>query len=143
MGLLSESDTQVLRQHLSVIDTPVSLILFTQTFGGSEGGPIAKQVLDEVASLNDKISVVEKNFVLDTDDRAKYGVEREPAIVVLRNGEDTRMRFLGAPTGYEFVPLIESILLAGTGKVELEPSTVKMLEAVTTPTEIKVFSTPT
>jgi alkyl hydroperoxide reductase subunit AhpF len=143
MGLLSESDTQVLRQHLSAIDTPVSLILFTRTFGGSEGGPIARQVLDEVASLNDKISVVEKNFVLDTDDRAKYGVEREPAIVVLRNGEDTRMRFLGAPTGYEFVPLIESILLAGTGKVELEPSTVKMLEAVTTPTEIKVFSTPT
>jgi alkyl hydroperoxide reductase subunit AhpF len=143
MGLLSDSDTQVLKQHLSAIDTPVSLILFTQTFGGSEGGPIAKQVLDEVASLNDHISVVEKNFVLDTDDRARYAVEREPAIVVLRNGEDTRMRFLGAPTGYEFVPLIESILLAGTGKVELEPATVKMLEAVTTPTEIKVFSTPT
>lgn len=143
MGLLSDSDTQVLKQHLSAIDTPVSLLLFTQTIGGSEGGPIAKQVLDEVASLNDHISVVEKNFVLDTDDRASYAVEREPAIVVLRNGEDTRMRFLGAPTGYEFVPLIESILLAGTGKVELEPSTVKMLDAVTTPTEIKVFSTPT
>lgn len=143
MGLLSDSDTQVLKQHLSAIDTPVSLLLFTQTIGGSEGGPVAKQVLDEVASLNDHISVVEKNFVLDTDDRASYAVEREPAIVVLRNGEDTRMRFLGAPTGYEFVPLIESILLAGTGKVELEPSTVKMLDAVTTPTEIKVFSTPT
>ena len=143
MGLLSDSDTQVLKQHLSAIDTPVSLLLFTQTIGGSEGGPVAKQVLDEVASLNDHISVVEKTFVLDTDDRASYAVEREPAIVVLRNGEDTRMRFLGAPTGYEFVPLIESILLAGTGKVELEPSTVKMLDAVTTPTEIKVFSTPT
>jgi len=143
MGLLSDNDAQVLRQHLSAIDTPVTLLLFTQTIGGSEGGPVAKQVLDEVASLNDRISVVEKNFVLDTEDRARYAVEREPAIVVLRNGEDTRMRFLGAPTGYEFVPLVESILLAGTGQVELEPATVKMLEAVTSPTEIKVFSTPT
>ena len=143
MGLLSDSDTQVLKEHLSVIDTPVSLLLFTQTFGGSEGGPIAKQVLDEVASLNDNISVVEKNFVLDTDDRARYGVEREPAIVVLRNGEDTRMRFLGAPTGYEFVPLVEAVLLAGTGKAELEPASEAMLAAVTTPTDIKVFSTPT
>ncbi|MCC7035208.1 MAG: hypothetical protein IT179_20505 [Acidobacteria bacterium] len=143
MGLLSDNDAQVLRQHLSAIDTPVTLLLFTQTIGGSEGGPVAKQVLDEVASLNDRISVVEKNFVLDTEDRARYAVEREPAIVVLRNGEDTRMRFLGAPTGYEFVPLVESILIAGTGQVELEPATVKMLEAVTSPTEIKVFSTPT
>lgn len=143
MGLLSASDEAVLRQHLSAIDTPVSLLLFSQTIGGSESGPIARQVLGEVASLNDKISIVDKNFVLDTEDREKYGIDREPAIVVLRDGEDTRMRFLGAPTGYEFVPLVEAILLAGTGKVDLEPDTVTKLEGVTTPTEIKVFSTPT
>ena len=72
-----------------------------------------------------------------------YGIEREPAIVVLRNGEDTRMRFLGAPTGYEFVPLVEAVLLAGTGKVELEPESETKLASVTAPTDIKVFSTPT
>ena len=104
---------------------------------------MAKQVLDELAALNDKITVVEKNFVLDTEDRAVYGVEREPAIVVLRNGEDTRMRFLGAPTGYEFVPLVEAVLLAGTGKVELEAASEIKLASVTEPTDIKVFSTPT
>ena len=133
----------MLRQHLAAIDTPVSLLLFTQTIGGSESGPVAKQVLDELATLNDKITVVEKNFVLDTEDRAAYGVEREPAIVVLRNGEDTRMRFLGAPTGYEFVPLVEAVLLAGTGKTELEPASETLLASVTEPTDIKVFSTPT
>ena len=133
----------MLRQHLSAIDTPVSLLLFTQTIGGSESGPVAKQVLDELATLNDKITVVEKNFVLDTEDRTAYGVEREPAIVVLRNGEDTRMRFLGAPTGYEFVPLVEAVLLAGTGKTVLEAASETMLASVTEPTDIKVFSTPT
>ena len=143
MGLLSASDEAVLRQHLAAIDTPVSLLLFTQTVGGSESGPVAKQILDEIAALNDKITIVEKNFVLDTGDRTTYGVEREPSIVVLRNGEDTRMRFLGAPTGYEFVPLVEAVLLAGTGKVELEPESEQKLAAVTTPTNIKVFSTPT
>jgi hypothetical protein len=53
------------------------------------------------------------------------------------------MRFLGAPTGYEFVPLVEAVLLAGTGKLELEPESETKLAAVTTPTDIKVFSTPT
>jgi alkyl hydroperoxide reductase subunit AhpF len=143
MALLSDNDQQVLRQHLSGIDTPVTLVLFTQTIGGSESGPIAKQVLDEVATLNDKISVVEKNVVLDTEDTARYGIDRAPAIVVLRNGEDTRMRFLGAPTGYEFVPLVEAIVLAGTGKNDLEPASVDLLASVDTPTDIKVFSTPT
>jgi alkyl hydroperoxide reductase subunit AhpF len=143
MALLSDNDQQVLKQHLSGIDTPVTLLLFTQTIGGSESGPIAKQVLDEVASLNDKISIVEKNVVLDTEDAARYGIDRSPAIVVLRNGEDTRMRFLGAPTGYEFVPLVEAIVLAGTGTNDLEPESVDLLASVDTPTDIKVFSTPT
>lgn len=143
MGLLSAADETVLREHLSAIDTPVDLLLFTQTIGGSESGPVAKQVLDEIAALNDKITVVEKNIVLDSDDRTKYGIDREPAIVVLRNGEDTRMRFLGAPTGYEFVPLVEAVLLAGTGKVELEEQSVARIAAVDKPVEIKVFSTPT
>ena len=59
MGLLSAQDEQVLTEHLSAIEKPVSLLLFTQTIGGSESGPVARQILDEIARLNDKISVVE------------------------------------------------------------------------------------
>lgn len=65
MSLLTPQDEQVLTAHLSAIDTPVTLLLFTQAIGGSESGPVAKQVLDEIARLNDMVSVVEKSFVLD------------------------------------------------------------------------------
>jgi alkyl hydroperoxide reductase subunit AhpF len=128
---------------LSVIDRPVALLLFTQTIGGSESGPVARQVLEEVARLNDRITVVEKNFVLDVDDRATYGIDKSPAIVVLSNGADTRMRMYGASTGYEFVGLIEAIVIAGTGKADLEEDTLKLLATVDKPTSIQVFSTPT
>lgn len=143
MSLLSAQDEQVLKQHLSAIDKPVSLLLFTQTIGGTESGVVTKQVLDEVAGLNDKITVVEKNFVLDTEDRAKYGIDKSPAIVLLSDGADTRMRIFGAPTGYEFVGLIEAILIAGTGKIDLEDETLKLLATVDKPTTLQVFSTPT
>ena len=133
----------MLTQHLSAIEKPVSLLLFTQAIGGSESGPVAKQVLDEVARLNDKITVVEKNFVLDVDDRTKYGIDKSPAIVVLSDGEDTRMRMFGAPTGYEFVGLIEAIVLAGTRQLDLDEETLKLLATVETPTHLQVFSTPT
>ena len=143
MPLLSDADRTTLVQHLAPIGKQVDLLLFTQTFGGSESGLVAKQVLDEVASLHDKIAVVEKNFVLDTEDRAKYKVDKSPAIVVLSDGADTRMRLYGAPTGYEFVSLVEAVLLAGTGLPELEPETVTALAAVTEPLHLQVFTTPT
>jgi alkyl hydroperoxide reductase subunit AhpF len=143
MALLSDADRTTLVQHLAPIGKQVDLLLFTQSIGGSETGPIAKQVLDEIASLHDKIAVVEKNFVLDTEDRAKYKVDKSPAIVVLSDGADTRMRLYGAPTGYEFVSLVEAVLLAGTGTPELEPETITALAAVTEPLHLQVFTTPT
>jgi alkyl hydroperoxide reductase subunit AhpF len=143
MGLLSAQDEATLKQHLSVITQPVELLLFTQTIGGSESGAVTRQILGELASLDDKITVVDKNFVLDTEDKAKYKVDKVPAIVILSNGVDTRMRLFGAPTGYEFVGLVEAIIVAGTGKIDLEPETMKWIQAVDKPTHIQVFSTPT
>ena len=143
MGLLSAQDEATLKQHLSSINAPVQLLLFTQTIGGSESGTVTKQILSELAALNDKITVVDKNFVLDTEDRAKYKVDKAPAIVILSDDVDTRMRLYGAPTGYEFVGLVEAIIVAGTGKIELDPETMKWIQAVDKPTHIQVFSTPT
>ena len=143
MGLLSAQDEATLKQHLSVINAPVQLLLFTQAIGGSESGTVTRQILSELAALNDKITVVDKNFVLDTEDRAKYKVDKAPAIVILSDDVDTRMRLYGAPTGYEFVGLVEAIIVAGTGKIELDPETMKWIQAVDKPTHIQVFSTPT
>ena len=143
MGLLSAQDEATLKQHLSVINTPVQLLLFTQTIGGSESGTVTKQILSELAALNDKITVVDKNFVLDTEDRTKYKVDKAPAIVILSDDVDTRMRLYGAPTGYEFVGLVEAIIVAGTRKIDLDPETMKWIQAVDKPTHIQVFSTPT
>ena len=143
MGLLSPQDEATLKQHLCAITKPVELVLFTQAFGGSESGVVAKQIVNEIAALNDKITVVDKNFVLDSEDKAKYKVDKAPAIVILSDGVDTRMRMYGAPTGYEFVGLVEAILVAGTGKIDLEPETMGWVQAVTTATHIQVFSTPT
>ena len=143
MSLLSAQDEQVLAKHLEPIDKPVTLLLFTQAIGGTESATVTRQVLDEVARLNDKVAVVEKSFVLDMDERSKYSVDKSPAIVFLSDGQDTRMRMYGAPTGYEFVGLVEAILIAGTGKADLEEATLKLLAGQSTPTHIQVFSTPT
>ena len=123
---------------------PVTLLLFTQTIGAPETALIARQVLDELASLNDLVRVEEVNFVLERDRAAQYGVEHIPSIVLLSGSEDTRMRFVGAPAGYEFMSLIEAVLLAGTSDSQLDPQSRALIaEHVNAPVDIQVFVTPT
>jgi alkyl hydroperoxide reductase subunit AhpF len=144
VSLLSEQDRRVVCEHLSAIQQPVTLLLFTQTIDAPETARMARQVLDELAGLNDRIRIEEVNFVLEQERAAKYGIENIPAIVLLAGEEDTRMRFLGAPAGYEFMSLIEAVILAGTNDSRLMPETRALISAhVTSPTDIQVFVTPT
>jgi glutaredoxin-like protein len=144
MALLSEQDRQTVRGHLAVIEEPVRLLFFTQTFGAPDTVLIAKQVLDEIVSLNDHLTLEEVNFVLEPDRARQYGVEQIPTIVLLKGDQDTRIRFLGAPAGYEFMSLIEAVILAGTNDSGLTPdSRALVAQHVTTPLDIQVFVTPT
>ena len=144
MPLLSEQDRQTVRGHLAVIEEPVRLLFFTQTIGAPETAQVAKQVLDEIVSLSDLLTLEEVNFILEQDRAREYGIEQIPAIVLLKGEQDTRIRFLGAPAGYEFMSLIEAVILAGTGDSGLTPdSRALVAKHVTSPLEIRVFVTPT
>jgi glutaredoxin-like protein len=144
MALLSERDRQTVRGHLAVIEDPVRLLLFTQTIGAPETVTIAKQVLEEIVSLCDLLALEEVNVVLEQDRARQYGVEHIPTIVLLKGDQDTRIRFLGAPAGYEFMSLIEAVILAGTNDSGLTPDSRALVAAhVTAPLDIRVFVTPT
>jgi glutaredoxin-like protein len=144
MALLSDQDRETVRERLAVIQQPVTLLFFTQTFGAPETVYVTKRVLDEIVPLNDHLSIEEVNLVLDKDRAAQYGIEHVPPIVLLKDGQDTRMRFLGAPAGYEFMSLIEAIILAGTDGSGLSAQARSLVaQHVTAPLDIKVFVTPT
>ena len=143
MPLLSEQDRAVVSGHLAAIKTPVTVLFFTQTIDAPDTVLVARQVLDEVVSLNDQISLEEVNFVLDRDRAAQFGIDGIPAVALLRGGEDTRIRFLGAPAGYEFMSLVEALILAGTGDSGLTTESKALIaEKVSGPTDILVFVTP-
>jgi alkyl hydroperoxide reductase subunit AhpF len=144
VALLSDQDRQTVAQHLDVITHPVRILLFTQTIGAPDSVLVAKQVLDEVASLNEHVTIEEVNLILEKDRAAQYGIEQVPGLVLLRGEEDTRMRFLGAPAGYEFMSLIEAIILAGTDDSGLTQTSKDLIASqVSGPLDIQVFVTPT
>jgi alkyl hydroperoxide reductase subunit AhpF len=147
MSLLSPADQEKLRESFDEMTVPVRVLFFTQALD-CEACVQTRKILDELPALSDKIAVEEVNFVLEKDKAEQYGIDRVPALALLTqdaSGEarDTRIRFLGTPAGYEFVSLVQALMLAGGHQSQLTPANRARIAAVNTPTIIQVFSTPT
>ena len=144
MPLLSDRDAEIVRQRLAALQHSVTILFFTQTFNAPDGARTARQIVDEVAELSDRVTVEEVNFVLDRERSAQYGIQDVPAIALLRDGADTRIRFLGAPSGYEFLSFVDALVLAGTDDSGLSPESRQLIaQHVSAPMELLVFVTPT
>ena len=142
MPLLSPPDQQKLRDAFSEMTRPVTLVFLTQTLD-CETCPQTRQILDELPPLSDRISIEEMNLVLEAEKARQYGIDRAPAVVIVADGVDTRMRFVGAPAGYEFMSLVQAVILAGGGESMLTDENRQRLAAVDKPMAIQVFTTPT
>jgi alkyl hydroperoxide reductase subunit AhpF len=147
MSLISAADQARLGEEFEKMTRPVRLLFFTQTLG-CETCPITKQILDELPPLSTKIAIEEVNFVLEGDKARQYGIDRVPAVALAwLDGDvwqDSRVRFLGAPAGYEFLSLVRAVLLVGGGRApDLSDANRARLDAVDTPITMRVFTTPT
>jgi len=146
MSLISPADQKRLANDFARLRHHVRLVFFTQTVG-CDTCLQARQILDELPLLSDKISIDEVNLILDADRAKQYGIDRTPAIAIEVEDDsgvrDSRIRFLGTPSGYEFVALVRAILLVGSGQPTLSTQSRARLEAIDRPMTIRVFSTPT
>ena len=147
MSLLAPADQDTLRESFDEMTAPVRLLFFTQALD-CETCRQTRQILDELPPLSDRITIEEVNVVLEKDRASSYGIDRVPAIVVLGEDEtgqpkDSRIRFLGAPGGYEFVSLVQAILLVGGHGSNLTDANRERIAAVDKPVTMQVFTTPT
>jgi alkyl hydroperoxide reductase subunit AhpF len=147
MGLLAPAEQEKLRETFNEMTSPVRLLFFTQTLD-CETCLQTRQILDELPLVSDKIAIDEVNVVLDKDKAAQYGIDRAPAVAVLAQDSsgathDSRIRFLGAPSGYEFISLVQAVLLVGGHGSRLTDENRRRLAAVDTPMTLQVFTTPT
>jgi alkyl hydroperoxide reductase subunit AhpF len=127
--------------------SPVRLLFFTQALD-CETCAQTRQILDELPPLSGKIAIEEVNFVLEADKAKQYGVDRVPAIAVVgvdgaAQPRDSRIRFVGTPAGYEFISLVQAILLVGGRSTGLTEENLRRIAAVDRPVTMQVFTTPT
>ena len=126
---------------------PVRLLFFTQTLG-CERACRRGRFSTSCRCCPDKIAIEEVNFVLEPDQAAQYGIDRVPAIAVVGQRRGRRRARLAhplsrPPAGYEFMSLVQAVLLVGGGAIEAVGRRAARLAAVDEPVTMQVFTTPT
>ena len=118
----------------------VKVALFTSQ-AGCPYCPETRQLLEEVASVSDKV-------VLEVLDREKDGarakamaVEFSPTTVIV-SSNGAMLHYVGMPAGRQLRSLVEDLVDASRGRTEMDKETRDTIASVSSPTVIKVFVTP-
>jgi len=142
MSLIAEEHKEHIKSQLAEnLINPVRLIMFTQELE-CQYCVQTKQLVYELAALNDKIQAEVHDFVADAELAKQYGVDKVPAIVLLGT-KDYGIRFYGLPYGYEFQTLMSGLAIVSQGKTALSEETKAKIKSITTPVHIQVFVTLT
>jgi alkyl hydroperoxide reductase subunit AhpF len=142
VALLTEEIASELRDAFSELKNPVKLVVFSQALAD----PVSEEVrrlVEELAALDERLSVESANFVLDKERALGLGIERIPAIAILGEDKDYGVRFYGTPAGYEFGSLVDAVLDVSAGTSQLSEGTKTALSALERDVRVRVFSTPT
>ena len=142
MSLIPDENKEQIRNQLAeMLVSPVRLIMFTQELE-CQFCVQTKQLVTELAGLNDKILAEVHDFVADTELAKQFGVDKVPAMVILGQ-KDYGIRLYGLPYGYEFQTLMSALGAVSQGKTDLSEETKAKLHALNVPVHIQVFVTLT
>ncbi len=145
MALLSDKDREYLINEFHTLAQPVKLVVFTAA-RGCDFCKETRQIAEELAVLSDKISLEVFDRDANADEVARYGVDKTPALVVMRGGDtpkDFGIRYYGIPSGYEFSSVVQDILMVGRGASILSDEAKAWAQGLTQPVHMQVFVTPT
>jgi len=136
---LSEGTRDLLRDALAQMSAPVTLHLFA---GEGATSAEARRHARDIAALAPAVTLEEHDLARDADAAARFGVAEAPALVVVSD-RDRGIRVYGAPGGYEFMTLVDTILMVSSGDSGLSPASRARLAALPGPRDVLVFVTPT
>jgi len=142
MSLIPDEHKEHIRSELNEkMENPVKIIMFTQQIECLFCAQ-SRQLINELAGLNDKIRTEIYDFVTDAEKAKEYGVDKVPAIIILGE-KDYGIRFYGLPYGYEFQTLLEDLINVSRRRTDVSEETKKKLREIKTLVHIQVFVTLT
>ncbi len=144
--LLDKQIVDQINEAFAQLKEPVQILFFGSRESCEYCAEI-QQLLEEVVTINDKISLNIYDFQTNKDVADKYNVDKFPAIVVAaKDGEQISnlgVQFSGVPSGHEFATLINDIIMVSNRDSGLSPAVRDFLKNLNEPLLLQVFVTPT
>lgn len=142
MSLIPNEKKELLRTEFSTkLVDPVRIVMFTQEIECRFCSD-TRQLVQELATLADKIKVEVYDFMSESDKAKELKVEKIPALAIIGK-KDYGVRIYGIPYGYELQTIVSAIIGVSTGKTDLSDKTKAILADVKSPVHIQVFVTLT
>jgi len=138
VGLIPDDKKELLKNDFKEkLEHPVKILMFTQEIECRFCSD-TRELVQELATLNDKITVEVYDFVADAHKAKEYSVDKIPALAIIGE-KDYGVRIYGIPYGYELQTLIEAVITVSKGKTDLTDKTKNILTEVKVPVHIQVF----
>lgn len=114
-----------LKAYLEKLQRPIQLVA---SLDGSAKAQELKNLLQEISTLSDKVSVSEQG-------NSNY----RPSFSVAAQGEPPRIEFAGIPMGHEFTSLVLALLHTGGHPAKVDAKTIEQIKAIDGRFHFEVF----
>jgi glutaredoxin-like protein len=139
--LLNEDVSKQIKKALEPMQNPIKMVLFTKE-GTCNTCAETKQLLSEMETLNDNISVEYRDIEVDKDLAKSYEVEYVPTFVVLNDKDEYKgVKFQGIPAGHEINSFLSALVFMSGLDLGLDKKIVERIQKIDKPVNIKVFVT--
>ena len=127
-----------LKATFAKMPNDIPLLLFTEKGREDVFAQANRQVIRAFRELTDKITL--REYDLNHDLARKYNVSVAPTLVIAP--DRYHIQWIGAPMGEEARTFLELLMLVGSGNSNASDQSLKVLERIEDPRQVKVFISP-
>jgi hypothetical protein len=140
VSMLKESDKQYVRKTLEGMKDEVRVVLFSRDGGECTYCGEAEGLVADIAAAAPRVKVDVLSLKRDAARAKELGIDKVPGIALLGK-KDYNLRYFGLPSGYDFIPFVETIRAVANDDPGISPESVAMLAKLTKPVQLSVFVT--
>ena len=140
VAMLKEADKQYVRTTLDGMKDEVRVVLFSRDGGECRYCGEAEGLLADVAAAAPRVRAEVLSLTKDAARARELGIDKVPGFALLGK-KDYNLRYFGLPSGYDFIPFIETIRAVGNDDPGISPESVARLAKLTKPVQLTVFVT--
>jgi hypothetical protein len=136
--VLGEKELAFASQKLASMRDRVELLSFAP---GKVGATDEEIFFDQLAALQPKITRTSRSLETDAAVARDLGIAGAPSVII-KGGDNTRLRYFGMPSGYEFTVFLETIERVSANQPAVTAKGAAALADLRVPVNIKIFVTP-